>query len=188
MATIAWVKGQALTLPLTDEDRVWAGRMLLGEEGARASMAAYVAVLSTMIRRWMQVQERNGQTFWPSFTRLLIGTPEGAKGYSQPIAHQWRYEGSPEQIERRRRVRDATWEDLPLNIRLAVDHVFLGNPLQPESSGAIHFADGPTSAKFLEANPGSKVVKSPAANVLVRMAWIDPDPIVQPVAWWERSL
>lgn len=100
------------------EDLLWAARMLCGEAGNNAATNEGAAILWCMASLLMS---RNGT----SYTRLI-------QAYSQPINPKWAEDGifcrvggnfhgkpecSPERLERRRRYREMTWEQVPASVQ-----------------------------------------------------------------------
>lgn len=118
------------TFELRWQDALWAARMLVGEEGwsHRAGYEAGRVILSSMVRRWVQVLPS-----WPSLERVLRGTPESgdAMGYSDPV----RFDSTPNP-----RIESIEWERVPEFYRRAVLDTMTGRvPLA--ARGVVHFAN-----------------------------------------------
>lgn len=150
-----------LTLQLTSDDALWAGRMLYGEEGTRASLEAYATILSVLMRRWAAINDdrigRGLGVLWPTFTDLL-------KAYSQPLGAG---AGPP---PGREYIASLEWGQVPSLARVAILALFSGSmKLTQPSSGAVHFAarsfvrDKMASGRV----PDWRLVETPAANAVV---------------------
>jgi len=139
------------------DDVLWCCRMVVGEGEHTREGAAIVT--ACMVRRLAIVGA------WPSLTRLLIGSTS-SRGYSQPIAHQWRTVGSPERLARRARVRSLNMSQIPAALKAGVMDVLGGGKL-PGPDAAIHFADIPTTAASLARNADWREEQSRARNVMV---------------------
>lgn len=150
----------AFNRTVTEEDALWLGRALVGEEGERASRAAHHAVASTLIRRWAFASRSYPRSF-PTLTAMV-------RAYSQPVNPIWENRGDADAIARRARIRSLAWSQLPETVRGVVVALLTGAE-SLSARGAVHFADGPTSANFQRNNPSATVVPSAAANVLLAM-------------------
>lgn len=161
-------------LPLTSLDALWMARALAGEGGGETD--AY-AITSTLLRRWAMLWDGGTRSF-RTLTDLVVGRFRGAspydgdtgevqlRGYSQPVAVQWRMTGG-ERAERRRRIRSLAWDAIEPWRRYAVLRLFTGRaPLT--ARGAVHFAVRSLVEQGLARNPGWRVVSLPgAAGVFV---------------------
>lgn len=136
--------GRGQRLPLTSLDAVWVARAVVGEGGTEVDARA---IASTMVRRWALLRDSDPDSPFRSLADLVVGRFAGddpyegegrevvLRGYSQPVAVQWR---DPE-VERRRRVRELPWESIEPWRRTAVLRVLTGRaPLS--APDAVHFA------------------------------------------------
>lgn len=147
-------------LPLTSVDAVWLARAIVGEGGTEADA---LAIASTMVRRWAVLRDADASSPFGALTDLVVGRFAGAdpydgagagrevalRGYSQPVAVQWRDVDDHERAERRRRVRELPWDAIEEWRRLAVLRVLTGRiPLA--APAAVHFAAPAVVAAGLE--------------------------------------
>jgi len=150
---------------LTDADAVWCARMLIGEEGESASLAAYRDVVSCMLQRLVIVggKPNGARPTWATFTELC-------RAYSQPINPAWATRGDPTRVARRARITNMAWEDIPATARkVALDT--LSGRMSLTVPTAVHFA-APyvVNGKLNGAEAtraGWQVVPSTAANLFV---------------------
>ena len=161
-------------LPLTSEDALWLARACVGEGGGEADTHA---VASTMLRRWVMLRETSTSSPFGSLTDLVVGRYAGPdphegqgrevalRGYSQPVAVQWRARG--EHTERRRRVRTLSWAEIEPQRRAAVLRILTGREAL-SAWPAVHFAARGLVERRLPEHPGWRVVDVPGArNVFV---------------------
>lgn len=145
LGRIGYVRtGRGLLLPLTSLDAVWLARALVGEGGTEADA---FAIASTMVRRWALLRDADAASPFRTLTDLVVGRFVGSdpydgegrevqvRGYSQPVAVQWR----DPSVARRRHVRELPWEAIDTWRRGAVLRVLTGGvPLVAPT--AVHFA------------------------------------------------
>lgn len=175
IGTLVTVRGTRLSL--TSTDALWMARALAGEGGGEAD--AY-AVTSTMLRRWAMLWDGGTRSFG-SLTDLVVGRFRGAspydgdtgevalRGYSQPVAVQWRTQ-TGDRAERRRRIRSLAWDAIESWRRQAVLRLFTGRAALTAPS-AVHFADRAVVEAGLRRNPGWRIVAVPGgANVFVSVS------------------
>lgn len=139
MAVLAYVRGPSgFRRPVTDDDALWAARMLLGESGRYAweTNEGY-AVLWTMLNRWVLTA---GILPYMTFGDFI-------QRYSRAINSRWLQGGSLDpnpaeesENERRRAVRRMlTWAQLEPRLRTVVYDVLQGRiPVGPYA-GLVHF-------------------------------------------------
>ena len=173
---------------LTETDRLWAARMLVGEEGRDVTFEQGRVILSVMLRRMAIVtadhRRRGLPVRFPTFVSFIRGTATRPRGYSQPISIYWQNRGSQARQDRRARIRSLAWPNIPENARRAADAVLTGRAkLWGAGTGAEEFADAPTSRSFMERNPGSYRVAAPTVNWMIstRLGRAYPDPYVEGV-------
>lgn len=176
------------TYELTAADVLWAARMLVGE-GERSSEGMRACV-SSMVRRLVVVGEREGRApLWRTLTDLIVGVEGRTPGYSQPIAWQWRDQGSDARRARRARIRSLRWGDIPPKARTIAEAVCSGR-LKLNAPAAVHFADKPTAESAMRRNPSwRRVPVIGAANVYLSTAQSRRAPEVHVVAarsWCKR--
>jgi hypothetical protein len=158
-------------LALTDDDELWAGRMVVGEEGAGADVARTSAVVSTLLRRWTAYTTRRAargeRPNWPTFTHLL-------RAFSQPVqpnrADDLRRAGNLEGAARVEAIQSLRWGDIPSVVRDTIRALFSGaRPLSQQDSGAVDFAAPSHVAERMARGgvPDWQLVPSPARNALV---------------------
>ena len=130
---------------MTDEDRLWLGRALVGETGGRDRRAA-AAVAWSMRNRWVQKQARAG---WPTFTALL-------RAYSQPINPKWESLTSSgcvrspsmcteDMLARRASIRSLSWSGIPPLVQQVVEDLATGrleNPVGDRNTFAANAFTG----------------------------------------------
>lgn len=175
IGTLITVRGTRLSL--TSTDALWMARALAGEGGGEAD--AY-AVTSTMLRRWAMLWDGGTRSFG-SLTDLVVGRFRGAspyegdtgevvlRGYSQPVAVQWRTK-TGDRAERRRRIRSLAWDAIEPWRRQAVLRLFTGRAALT-APGAVHFAERSLVESRLRTNPGWQIVPVPGgANVFVSVS------------------
>lgn len=163
------VTPQGAELPLLGLDALWMARALAGEGGPGPD--AY-AITSAMLRRWAMLWD-GGERRFGALADLLVGRFRGAspydadagevelRGYSQPIAVQWRTRRG-ERAERRRQIRSLGWEAIEPWRREAVLRLFTGQaPLV--APGAVHFAARSLVERQVAIHPGWRVVRVPGA-------------------------
>lgn len=150
---------------LTDADAVWCARMLIGEEGERASAEAYRDVVSCMLQRLVIVGGKTGgaRPEWATATELF-------RAYSQPINPMWAARGTSAQVARRARITNMAWGDIPPVARKVALDVLSGR-MGLSVPTAVHFAaPAVVNAKLggTEATrAGWRIVPSTAANLFV---------------------
>ncbi len=161
-------------LPLTSTDALWLARALVGEGGREADAHA---IASTMLRRWALLWD-GGQRTFQSLTDLVVGRFRGdapydadrgeveLRGYSQPVAVQWRSE-SGERAERRRRIRSLRWDEIEPYRRQIVLTLITGRA-RLSAPAAVHFAERSLVEERRRTNPDWQIVEIPGAvNVFV---------------------
>lgn len=176
---VATTIGHVLTsggqrLDVTSEDALWLGRACVGEGGGEAD--AY-AVTSTMLRRWALLRDASASSPFRTLTDLVVGRFAGAnpyegegrevelRGYSQPVAVQWR--GSGARADRRRRMRTMAWGEIETWRRTAVLRVLTGRTALA-AWPAVHFAARSLVERRLGEHPDWRIVDVPGArNVYV---------------------
>lgn len=152
MPTAQWgqIVSPRRSYQLTSEDVLWAARATQFEGGTNPAATL-----------WTHGQKFGGYSTRPTFTDFI-------RAYSQPINPLWddpsdeKCIESPSRctaaaIERRRRARTITWNELHPRIRDLTTRwatARLSNPVPR----AVEFADPGVSLHFLSRNPGSKVV------------------------------
>lgn len=136
--------GGGKRLPLTSLDALWLARALVGEGGGEADA---MAITSTMLRRWALLQDAQRSSPFRTLTDLVVGRFVGAdpydgegrevavRGYSQPVAVQWRSADVP----RRRRIRELGWSDIEPWRREIVIRLLTG-AVSLVARPAVHFA------------------------------------------------
>lgn len=87
---------------VTATDVLWLGRMVVGEAGVSATSAQIRALVSTIVRRWFQVDHLTGRA------RDLLGM---VRAYSTPLQASRAGEARPAQIQA------LPWSALPLLVR-----------------------------------------------------------------------
>lgn len=127
--------GPKKSYQLTDDDMLWAARMIVGEGGENCSRTKAAAYLWAMINRFMFYGK------WKRYHELL-------RKFSQPINPIWlrtgskckpggpyhgRDECSEARLARRERTTNMAWENIPVTIRYFVRE-FAGGILPPPSS------------------------------------------------------
>ncbi len=177
-------------IPLSEADRLWLARMVVGEEGTTGGdlYLRALTVASSMLRRLAFTAAT--APWGPSLTNLLLGSPTGAyAGYSEPIRYASRSTGTPQQQARRAEIRALRWAAIPEPIRRAVDDLFSGRiALAQPGSGIIHFASVATvAARLGQEGPrreGWRVEQTPAYNAMVSTAAArgKQDPVIEPVS------
>lgn len=138
MAILAYIRGpRGFRRPVTDDDALWAARMLLGEAGSNAwkTNEGY-AILWTMLNRWVLTSD--------SLPYMSFG--EFIQQYSKAINPAFLQGGardvSPEETkqERRRAVRRTlTWAQLDPQLRKVVYDVFQGRVPVGPYVGLVYF-------------------------------------------------
>jgi hypothetical protein len=134
--------------PLSSVDAVWLARAIVGEGGIEADA---LAIASTMVRRWALLRDADASSPFRTLTDLIVGRFAGAdpydgdgrevvlRGYSQPVAVQWRQPSDAAADARRRRIRELPWDAIEPWRRSAVLQVLTGRvPLAARP--AVHFA------------------------------------------------
>jgi len=159
-----------LHLTVTSEDAVWLARACVGEGGGEADACA---VASTMLRRWAMLRDGSSRSPFGSLADLVVGRFAGAdpyegegravelRGYSQPVAVQWRGPGA--RAARRRRVRTMAWADVEPWRRAAVLGVLTGRAALT-AWPAVHFAARGLVERRLVELPGWRLVAVPGAR------------------------
>ena len=144
-------------LPLSSLDAVWLARALVGEGGTAADA---IAISSTMVRRWAMLRDASASSPFGTLADLVVGRFDGPdphegdgrgvelRGYSQPVAVQWRGRG----VERRRRIRQLGWDDIEPWRRTAVLRVLTGR-VALSAPAAVHFAAPEVVARQLRRHP-----------------------------------
>ncbi len=166
---------RGLRLPLSSLDAVWLARAVVGEGGTEVDAAA---IASTMVRRWALLRDTNPRSPFRTLTDLVVGRfagpdpYEGAgrevsvRGYSQPVAVQWR----TGEVARRRRVRELAWDAIELSKRRAVLGVLTGARALT-APAAVHFAAPAVVTERLPHHEGwRRVPVHGASNVFVSTA------------------
>lgn len=116
-AVVASVDGAAL---------LWLARMVVGEAGERASEAQARALVSTIVRRWFQVDHLTGRA------RTLA---EMIRAYSTPLQESRRLEAGG----RPGRIQGLTWAQIHPSIASVVSRTCRGE-LALTAAGAVHWA------------------------------------------------
>lgn len=175
IGTLVTTRGTRLSL--TSTDALWMARALAGEGGGEAD--AY-AITSTMLRRWAMLWD-DGERDFGSLTDLVVGRFRGTspydgdigevalRGYSQPVAVQWRTE-TGERADQRRRYRTLGWDSIDSWRRQAVLRLFTGRAALT-AAGAVHFAERAVVEAGLRRSPGWRIVAVPGgANLFVSVS------------------
>lgn len=152
-ARIGVLSGPGWSLDLFEDDALWMGRMLVGEEGSRATFEAAHVLVSVLLRRFAAMAgprlARGQAPQWSTITDLL-------RAWSQPLQER------QEATEHRMRIRSLAWTELSEPIRRAVLDTMTGRvPLWGRGTGAIDAA-APGFVRFRE--PDWRLVDSPAAS------------------------
>ena len=161
-------------LPLTSTDALWMARALEGEGGGEADARA---ITSTMLRRWALLLD-GGERAFGTLTDLVVGRLRGPdpydaergevalRGYSQPVAVQWRAEAG-ERGARRARIRSLAWDAIaPVRRRAGLELVTGRAPLT--AAPAIPVAERSVVERRMREFAGWRLVAVPgAANVFV---------------------
>lgn len=127
---------QGRTYPITGEDKVWMGRMVIGEAGRSgwenpSKLIDGAAVLWSVATRWVTRPEFQS---W-SFTRLM-------RAFSQPINPIWETAQSSgcqrrpsmctsTHLSRRAQIRSTSWSALPPQVQDLVDRFIKGRVTNP---------------------------------------------------------
>jgi hypothetical protein len=126
-------------LPLTERDRLWMGRMLYGEVGT-AGRKAYSLVLWTVAQRlWYLPAFRNVDSFTDFMRRFSQPINPGFLDPRGRLCQKFRRSCGPALIARRQRIQSMTWNELPEELRRAVDD-FLAGRLENLAPQSIDFA------------------------------------------------
>ena len=145
---IGYVRTERHRLPLSSIDAVWLARAIVGEGGAEADA---FAIASTMVRRWALLRDADASSPFRTLSDLVVGRFAGAdpydgdgrevvlRGYSQPVAVQWRNSSDAVADARRRRIRELPWDAIEPWRRSAVLQVLTGR-LALAARPAVHFA------------------------------------------------
>jgi hypothetical protein len=122
------------THSITDKEKLWLARMLVGEGGKGCSRKKARWLLWAIMNRWMLWP---GRRFYRTFIALM-------RAFSQPINPRWmtggdlarkyigRSAASAGRLRRRARICRMTWHDMPNEIRTAVNDFADGNLRRPE--------------------------------------------------------
>jgi hypothetical protein len=113
-----------VSVPLTEEDRLWTGRMIVGETGGNNREAAAAVTWAIAQNLMLIVGTGNARPRFSSFTNVL-------RAYAQPINPRWEDRGTEAQIARRARIRSLSWSALPEATQQAVDDFFAGRLENP---------------------------------------------------------
>lgn len=131
--------GPAGSLVLSESDQLWAARGILGEGGIDPTEEVMSAYLWAIARRCLVATKKTGYgAMWRAF--------------SQPINPKWRADGefcriggkgygtdacSPQRTARRQRIATTKWDDIPGNIRDAVERFSRGELPKPLTELAL---------------------------------------------------
>jgi len=129
-AVVGEIEFQGRRYPFTGEDKLWAGRMLVGETGG-GNDQANAAVLWSVVTRWVSNPRFQD---W-SFTRL-------ARAFSQPINPIWASRSASgcqrnpsactdAHLARRQRISSMSWGSLPPNVQRLVESFAQGRVSNP---------------------------------------------------------
>lgn len=146
---------------ITDEDVLWAARMVEGEGGDPGKDPAAVLWAMTQLLSPAAQQEKYGRVAFASFADLI-------RAYSQPINPAWDAASdpkcqehpsrcSPEALRRRERFQTMRFGQTRPTTQAAVlrwAHGLLRNPVPR----AVEFADPAVTAGFVRRHPGSAYV------------------------------
>lgn len=154
---------------LTEQDLLWAGRMVQGETLAGRARRAEdaLAVLWTMTSLFTPAGQRAKYGRWrfDTFTSLI-------RAYSQPINPRWRRDGlfcrpggrhhgtdacAPARLDARDRLQRMTWPELDAGLRAVVLRWAAGKTRNPVPK-AIEFAAPYVAAAYLERHPNARHV------------------------------
>ena len=144
-----YVQGGALhgpvgdPIPLTNADKLWLARAIVGESGGTNRRAA-AAVTWAMAQNLMLVGSSPPRM--STFTGII-------RAYSQPVNPIWENRGTAAQQARRARIRTLGWSSIPQTTRSVVDDFWAGtleNPV-PEMVDFAAF-DFPGSLVNIEGN------------------------------------
>jgi len=154
---------------LTDEDLLWAGRMVQGETlpGRARRGEDALAVLWTMTSLFTPAGQR------AKYGRLRFGTfTDLIRAYSQPINPRWLRDGffcrpggrhhgtdacAPERLDGRERLQRMAWSELDAELRAVVLRWAAGQTTNP-APRAIEFAAPYVARAFLERHPDARRV------------------------------
>ncbi len=140
---------------ITERDKLWAARMLVGEGGGTQDPPAVLWTMTQLLAL------RHGR----SFTDLI-------RAYSQPINPRWLDDGqfcrpggrnagteacSSTRIARRRRIQALSWEQIPAELRQVVERWAAGTLPNPVER-AVEFADPAVTAGYVRRHPGSQYI------------------------------
>jgi hypothetical protein len=138
-AVVGAVEFQGQRWPITDEDKLWLGRLVIGESGLNATRQEGAAVLWSIAQRRATLPGMQGRRF-----------VDVIRGFSQPLSPLWddpnadRCLQYPEhctasRIERRRVVSSTSWSALPAQVRQLVED-FVGGRVPNPIPGYNNFA------------------------------------------------
>ena len=170
----ATIKSPGFQYKLTDEDVLWAARMVYGEGGDERDAPAVLWTMTQLFTPQGKRSKWGNPNKWGTSFRELI------QRYSQPINPRWTTpEGTrvasgimqgetslcykaPDRctsryLERRRNFQSLSWERIPARLRDITLRWARGDLPNPVPN-AVEFANPPTSRGFLGRNPGSVVV------------------------------
>jgi hypothetical protein len=141
---------------LTDTDKLWLARALVGETGGR-DRRAMAAVTWAMAQNLMLVGANPPR--YSTFTGLI-------RAYSQPVNPRWENEGTAVQIARRRSIRTMTWAQIPSTARQVVDDFWAGTLENPIGTPGAELVDFAAAGHFTPTGPSVDI----GGNVFVRNA------------------
>ena len=156
-------------LPLTSTDALWMARAVSGEGGGEADAQA---ITSTMLRRLALLWD-SGNRHFHSLADLVVGRFQGPtpydgdsgvvalRGYSQPVAVQWRSERGAHAAHRRE-IRTLSWDAIEPWRRQAVLRLMTGRAAFT-APAAVHFAAPSLVESRLRENSDWQGVSVPGA-------------------------
>ena len=120
---------------ITSSDRLWLGRMLLGETGGRGGQVGAAVVWALAQNYMLVIGAGSARPRFSSLSALV-------QAYAQPVNPQWADPSSskcrdhPEactadRIERRQRYRATSWSAIPAEAREVVDSFIAGTLTNP---------------------------------------------------------
>lgn len=130
-AVVGAIEFQGRRWPITGEDKLWLGRLVVGEAGRGASYEDGAAVLWSIAQRRATLPGMQRRSF-----------VDVIRGFSQPLSPLWDDPNAdrclqhpehctPARIERRRRVSSLGWNELPAQVRQLVEDFVRGRVRNP---------------------------------------------------------
>jgi hypothetical protein len=152
-----------------DEDKVWAGRMIVGESGTDATRNEAAAVLWSVAARWVTKPAFQGMTY----TQVI-------RGFSQPVNPIWASNDqcnssgrgccgncTSAQLSRRAYITSLPWTSIPASIRGYVEDFMRGalsNPIpQYNNFAAAGYVSGSNSELEPVTIGGNTFIRDPGS-------------------------